>query len=105
MSCLLILGRKSHVLLSKQAVILAINQVALIYAKSMGILPFSLLQKYSSLPRFISLAFFSNYFLMALIKPLFYFKERTGQHLGEILIFKLHILLGKCGLSHERRSI
>lgn len=59
-SCLLPLGRKRkrHVLLSKQAAIPAINQIALIYAKSMGILPFGLLQKCSSLSRFISLAIF-----------------------------------------------
>lgn len=45
-------------LLSKQAVIPAMNQVALTYTKSIGILALSPLQKCSSLPMFISLAIF-----------------------------------------------
>lgn len=53
----LILGRrqKKHVLLSKQVAIPAVNQVALICTKSIGILPPRLLQKCSSLPKFIYL--------------------------------------------------
>lgn len=50
------------------------------------------------------LQFFSNYFLMALIKPFFILKKGLDKFLGQILNFKLHMLLDKCKLSHEHRS-